>query len=131
MTQGWRTSTNQKPEWEIGKDEFFRRLNLTERDFEARLSLPDIKTVTRVLPLRDLANIESVVPLSQALLLEIVSKIKTFDGQLPFKNSKIVPYKVDPLNLKIGQKFAYRENYQGLLETLPNIFNKYYISRGL
>src|SRR3989344_3864690 len=111
----------QKPEWEIGKDEFFRRLNLTERDFEARLSLLDIKTVTRIVPLRSLTHIESVVPLSQALLFEIISKIKTVDGKLPFKNSEVSLCRIDPRNLKIGQKFAYRENYQGLLETLPNI----------
>lgn len=120
----------QKPEWEISKNEFFRRMNLTERDFEAKLSLPDLHAIKRIVPLKSLSLVESVVPLSHALLFELISKIRTMDGQLPFKNSKISLCKVDPRNLKIGQKFAYRENYQGILETLPNILQKFAIAGG-
>ena len=120
-----------KLEWEIGKAEFFRRLNFTEREFEARLALPDLKAVGKVIPLRNMEHIESIAPLSQALLLEIIRKIRTVDGQLPFKNSKICLGRVDARQLKIGQKFIYREKYQGLLENLPEIINRFAIADGL
>ncbi|MEK7560142.1 MAG: hypothetical protein AAB522_02490 [Patescibacteria group bacterium] len=121
----------QKPKWEIKKEEFLRRLNFTEKDFEAKLSLPDLKAVAKVIPLRDMPEIESIAPLSQALLWEIIRKIKTFDGQRPFTNSKMYLGRIDARQLKIGQKFVYREKYQGLLENLPQIIKKFAIADGL
>ena len=38
--------------------------------------------------------------------------------------------RVDPRHLKIGQKFAYRENYLGLIEEVPDIFRRFAISPG-
>lgn len=119
------------PEWEIAKGEFLRRLACSESDFKAKLKLPNIKAVKRVIPLRYLRHIESVVPVSQDMLFYLISKMATLDGRRPFEHSSLQLFKVDPNHLKIGQKFAYRENYQGLLEEIPGMLNQFVIATGL
>ena len=55
----------------------------------------------------------------------------TLNGFKPFGKAEIEMRKVDPSQLKIGQKYVYRENYQNLLETLPNLFGKFAITGGI
>jgi len=49
----------------------------------------------------------------------------------PFKTSKIDLIKIYPSQLKIGQKFVYRENYQKLLEEMPKIFDEFLVCSGI
>jgi len=51
---------------------------------------------------------------------------KTLDGRLPFQNSTIRQIVVNPHQLKIGQKYAYRENYQKLLENISGVFSDFF-----
>ncbi|MEK9186059.1 MAG: hypothetical protein AAB885_00550 [Patescibacteria group bacterium] len=120
-----------QPEWQIDFPEYLERLHLTERHFRKRLRLPMIGQVKKVLPLRELKEIHSVIPASQELLGYLIANIKTLSGELPFAKAKIEMLKLDPQQLRIGQKFAYRENYVQLLEELSDIFRqKYAINSG-
>lgn len=114
------------PEWQIDFEEYLQRLDLTENGFRSRLGLPSIKMVKKVLPLKDIKNISSVVPINRELLDRLLRSIKTLDGQFPFQKAQFEMLKFDPMQLQIGQKFAYRENYVQLLEDLSDIFAKRY-----
>lgn len=119
-----------KPGWEIEKDEFLKRLHCTEEDFKKELCLPDISSVCHIVPLRYLTIIETAISLKTKVLFRLLRKIPTLDGQYPFKNAEFQFCKIDPRNLKIGQKFVYRETYQEILEKLPQIFEDFPIASG-
>ncbi len=119
------------PEWEISFKDYLRRMRCTPKLFENKLNLPRINDVKKVLPLRNLKNIDSIVPIKKEFLLTIIKKIKTIDGQSPFKDSVIKMIKIDSSHLKVGQKFVYRENYQSMLENLSNIFSDFSIPSGI
>ena len=118
------------PEWRIDQDEYLKRLSFSKKDFKDCLKLPTIKNITQILPLRDIKTIESLIPISFEMLCYLIRRIKTLDGRLPFKDVKMKMVKIDPHQLKIGQKFAYRENYQKLLEEVPGIFNRFLVNTG-
>ncbi len=115
-----------KPEWEIEFEEFLRRLNFTTRKFKESLELPPVNRVKRVLPLRDIAKIVSVIPMSESLLFKMISGVQTNDKQQPFKDASLKIINIDPLQVKIGQKFAYMENWVRLMQDLPGLFSAQY-----
>jgi hypothetical protein len=118
-------------EWKIGSQEYLERLAMNLAEFEDRLQLPNLKTVTKVIPLRGIKKVLAPpIAMSKEMLLYLIRRIKTMDGQLAFPEAQIQIVKIDPRHLKIGQKFAYRENYQELLETVPNLFHRYCATNG-
>ncbi|MDP1719199.1 MAG: hypothetical protein Q8L24_02120 [bacterium] len=124
---------NQLHEWQINFQEYLRRLQLNERGFRNELSLPVVGGLELVIPLKDIRRIASIVPVPNRLLTLLLRKITTLEGGLePFRSSSFQLLKVDPTQLMIGQKFAYRENYVQLLEELADIFReKYAINSGI
>lgn len=120
-----------RPEWEIEKREFLKRVGVSEADFVRELRLPDFRAVQRIVPLRFLRSIESVIPLSHEMLFALVSKMRTQGGQYPFREARLQLCRIDPNHVKIGQRFAYRENYQMLLEEVPGLFGAFAIASGL
>lgn len=118
------------PEWQITAEEYFERINLSVSDFEKNLYLPIVQKINKILPLRDLKVIQSLVPMRKDMLLYLLRRVSTLNGELPFKTADIRMIKADPHYLKIGQKFVYRENYQNLLEKLPNIFSEFLATSG-
>ncbi|MBI2036884.1 MAG: hypothetical protein HYT14_00810 [Candidatus Liptonbacteria bacterium] len=120
-----------RPEWEIEKREFLKRMDVSESDFVRELHLPDFRAVRRIVPLRFLRSIESLIPLTHEMLFALVSKMRTQGGQHPFRNARLQICRIDPNHVKIGQRFAYRENYQMLLEEVPGLFGKFAIASGL
>lgn len=121
------------PEWEIETWEFLTRVDCHGWElFNKRLCLPDFKKVQRIVPLRYLADITSApIPMTMEMLWNLIWRVRTIDGQMPFVRATIELRKVDPHQLKIGQKFVYRENYQSLLENLTGLFGKFAISSGV
>ncbi len=117
-------------EWEIEFKEYLKRLNLSAKEFKSELCLPKLKDVCRILPLRNIKEIQSLIPISSEMLLYLVRRIKTLNGLEPFKNAEIKMGRIGPRHLKIGQKFAYRENYQKLMEDVPNIFERFCVGCG-
>ena len=103
---------------------------LTKLQLEEKLNLPSIEEITKIIPLRDIHKITSLVPMSFDLLLYLLRKIPTLDGRYPFTETSISMTRMDPRNLKIGQKFVYRENYLGLLEEVPDIFQRFAVTPG-
>lgn len=118
------------PEWQIELNEYLKRLNLEIEELEGQLNLPNIKKITKVLPLRNIKTIRSLIPISSDLLLYLLRRIKTLDNRKPFEKVKMRMIKLDPHHLKIGQKFVYRENYQKLLEEVPDIFSRFLVTTG-
>lgn len=119
------------PEWEISFEEYLERIKLNLECFKEQLNLPKINSVKKVIPLRDMLKILSIISIKKDFLEKIIRGIKTIDQTLnPFKSSELGLIKVDPHHLKIGQKFVYRENYQGLLEDMPRIFDEFLTSVG-
>ena len=120
------------PEWEIEKNEFLRRIDASEKEFQNGLCLPSFKAVRRVVPLRYLNDITSApVPMTSKILNNLISHIRTLDQQKPFQKFTAVLGKVDPKQLKVGQKFVYRENYLDLLENLTGLFSRFSIPSGV
>lgn len=120
-------TAHHSPEWQIDFEEYLQHLNLNERDFRNRLQLPAVGKVKRVIPLKDVQKTESILPMTQEFLFQVLRKVKTVDGQVPFSNSEFEMLKIDPLQLRIGQKYAYRENYLGLLEGLSGLFSQQHV----
>ena len=118
-----------RPEWEIPASDFWTRFSADR--FNHGLRLPDINAIEVIVPLRDLAVVESLVPMRRNTLAYFISRIRTLDGQPVFENNDIEMLKLDPRLLKIGQKFAYRENYVHLLESVTDIFDEFMITGGL
>lgn len=117
-------------QWQIEPQEYLKRLNLKQEEFKQRLRLPDIEGITKIIPLRDLKVIQSLIPIDSELVLYLLRQIKTLDSQMPFKNIRIQMFNADPRQLKVGQRFVYRENYLKLLEGLPNTFNQFMVASG-
>ena len=118
-------------EWTIAAPEYFERIELGAKEFKRQLQLPDMEAVTEIVPLRSLKTIASPpIPISHELLAHLIRHIKTLDGRMPFPRAQLQMVKVDPRQLKIGQRFVYRENYQRLLEELPDIFHRYAMAGG-
>lgn len=127
-----KNTAHHSPEWEIDFEKYLEHLNLNERDFRNCLQLPPVGKIKRVIPLKDIQEVGSILPLTQEFLFQILRKVKTLDNQSPFQNSEFEMLKLDPLQLRIGQKYAYRENYIGLLEGLSGIFcQKHAINSGI
>lgn len=118
------------PAWQIDPQEYLKRLNLGREDFRRRLKLPDIDSVSKIIPLRDLKVINSLIPISSEMVLYLLRQIRTLDGQMPFQNIGIQMTRMDPRHLKIGQKFVYRENYQKILESVPEVFRQFMVTAG-
>jgi|GEM_PF-1147932 len=112
------------PDVDICFDEYLDRLRLTERSFRKHLDLPIVGKVKRVLPLKNITEVGSIIPLPNSFLFWLLKNVKTMGGDLPFADSRFELIKFDPLQLRIGQKFAYRENYVELLEKVSDIFRK-------
>ncbi len=117
-----KVSVVKSPEWQMDFEEYLDHLKLNERHFRERLRLPVVSRLRRVLPLKNLKDIRSMIPLANAFLREILIKVRTLDDQLPFAEATFGICYVDPRELKLGQRFVYRENYVALLEELPNLF---------
>ena len=118
-------------EWEIEKGEYLRRLGCSEQEFSERLQLPKMRGVRRVVPLKHLARVESVIPLSLDLLKKVLREVKTMSGEAPFRRAEFELMSMNPSHLLVGQKLAYRENYQNLLENVPSFFGRFAIPPGI
>ena len=116
------------PEWQINCEEYFSRLNLSVQEFTNELHLPAINQLQNIVPLRDLKNVASLVPISFDFLTHLIRRIKTLDGHSPFTTATITLASVDPRMLKIGQQFVYREVYQSLVEEAAGIFQKFCVA---
>ena len=103
-------------QWQIDSKEYLERLGLNKEDFEKQLKFPKIENIRKIVPLREMREVRSIVPIDNDLLSYLIRKIRTLDGQLPFKNSTIRQVVTNPRQLKIGQRYVYRENYQALME---------------
>lgn len=114
------------PLWQISPDEYLQRLGLNLSDFTKALRLPDVAAVQKIVPLRTIREVTSPpIPISQELLAWLLRRTRTMSGQSPFLNATFQTAKIDPRHLKVGQKFIYRENYQRLLEEIPDLFHKF------
>lgn len=111
--------------WQIEPREYLRRLGLKIEEFEERLHLPKVEDITQIIPLRDIHEIQSIVPISVDTLEYLLRQVKTLDGRFVFEKARVRMKKVDPCDLKIGQKFVYREKYASLVENVPNIFSRF------
>lgn len=120
-----------EPEWEIGKEEFLKRLGCSEYEFAEYLSLPKIRNIGRIVPLKHLRTVASLVPISLALLGTLLRRVRTINGELPFRNAKFELSHINPGHCSVGQMFVYRENYQHLLEKLSSLFGTFAIPAGI
>ena len=112
-------------QWQIDSEEYLKRLGLGREDFEKQLKLPRVDDVKKIIPLREIKVVKSIIPINSELLLYLIRRIPTLDGQLPFRHATIRQVVVNPGQLKIGQKYVYRENYQSLLENINDLFHDF------
>lgn len=115
----------------IEKTEFLKRIGCSEKDFVRQLCLPDMEKVGRVISLRSMLEIDTISPISKEMTFRLISQMKTMNGHSPFLNAKIQLAKFDPNHLKVGQRFAYRENLTSVLENLPAFFKKFMVPSGI
>ena len=111
----------------IDKDEFLKRLAYSQEDFKTQLRLPDPEKIKRVISLRSMKKVEAVSPISKEMAFHLISQMRTMNGHYPFRNANIRLTKFDPNSLKVGQRFAYRENITNMLEDLPAFFKDFMI----
>lgn len=115
--------------WQINFEDYLKRLNCSSRKWKQELLLPHTEKVKKIVPLRTLAKIESIMPISKRLLLHTIRQIQTFDGEYPFKNADIKMLRIDPEQLLVGQKYIYRENYSHILENLSRtVFSNFCVT---
>lgn len=118
------------PKWKITQEEYLRRLHMDSEEFVASLHLPKVKRVRTIVPLRDMQNIESLIPISAEMLNYILRSIRTMSGHKAFPRGHVHMLNLDPRQLRVGQKFVYRETYQKIMEDVPNIFKAFLVSNG-
>ena len=112
-------------QWQIDSKEYLARLGLDMDGFKKELKLPKADEVNKIIPLRDMTAVQSIIQINSELLLHLIKRVKTLDGQFPFKYSTIHQEVVNPNQLKIGQKYVYRENYSKILESMTEIFRSH------
>lgn len=112
------------PQWRITPAEYFQRLDLDLEGFKQELHLPRLEDVVQIVPLRDIKKIKSLVPIDREMLLHLLRRVKTLDGRLPFTKASMRSISVDPRQLKIGQRYVYRDNYQKILERGADAFGE-------
>lgn len=115
----------------IEKEEFLKRLGCNEKEFEEKLRLPNLAKIKRVVSLRTMKEVDAISPVSREMTIQLISQMKTMNGHSPFKGANIGLTKFDPNNLKVGQRFAYRENITSVLENLPAFFKKFMVPCGI
>lgn len=113
-----------EPKWQIDFKEYLQRLRCDLKDFREQISFPNVAGVKTVLPLRDLRGIFSLIAINKDLLGKLLRSIPTLNGLYPYKESSFEISCLDSRQLKIGQKFVYRENYQKMLEELTELFQE-------
>ncbi len=105
------------PKWEIGKQDFLARMDCMESDFTRMLYLPDFSKIQMIIPLRFMRSVSELMPIRDDMLRHIISRVKTMNGHNPFAGADIRCTKAIPENLKIGQKFVYREKLTEIIDT--------------
>lgn len=110
---------------EICPSEYLERLYLDRNQFKKRVDPPDIDAVTKIISLKNMKQIQSIIPMNKSILEYIISSIQTEDRQKPFNYCRVELLKLDPRNLFIGQKFIYQEKIQNILEQVPDIFQDF------
>ena len=120
-------------EWEIGKDDYLKRLDCPDLEcLGVFMGLPKIEKMEKIIPLRAMKTIKSLLPMSDKALAYLLSRIKTLDGEhTPYKDSSFRLLKHNPNTFKLGQKYVYREKYIGILEGLSNNFAHFNVVSGL
>ena len=109
------------PKWEILPDDYFSRIGSDPKDFETRLCLPIIPEVRKIIPLRDIRKIQTVIPMTVAMLDYLVRHSKTLDGDLPFAHAELSEIESYPKVLEVGQRFIFREKWIAILEEFPKM----------
>ncbi len=118
-------------EWEIPFEEYLKRTDFSTEHFKKELNIPTLENIKKVVPLRSLRRIDSIALMKNTLLLKLIRQIKTDDNRaFPFANSTIDLVKIDPKQVKVGQKFVYREKYIDMIENLPRVFDGFSIGPG-
>lgn len=114
-------------QWQIDSAEYLTRLGLNREDFEKQLKIPRTRELKQIVPLREMKQVQSIVPINSELLSYLIRKIRTLDGQKPFQNSEIRQVVTNTRQLKIGQRYVYRENYEALLEHgISDLFENFF-----
>lgn len=106
---------------QIDFKEYLDRLSLNNGAFKDLLRLPNVEGVEEVLSLREICEAQSVWPMPTHMMRLILKNVKTMDGQKPFESATFEMQKMGIRQLRIGQRFAYRENYVKLLENISDI----------
>lgn len=114
--------------WKITRDEYLSRLGLNAKEFDSMLYAPRPDDLRSVVPLRNIARIDSLLPMRREMLVFLLRRVRTLDGGLPFANVDARMFKMDPRNLLIGQRFVYREVYQRMVENVPDFFKEFLIT---
>jgi len=108
-------------------------------DFESRtgISLNDLSPVWRpdakIVSLRDIADITGV----QAMPIDYLERLLASVGlegdpsARPYRDCCVKLLRLDPENLRVGQTFVERGKYRALLESFPNFFGDFCLTRGI
>ena len=63
-------------QWQIDSQEYLDRLSLGREDFERLLKLPKTSELRKIIPLREMQHIQSVIPISYFLVCDPEMSIK-------------------------------------------------------
>lgn len=118
------------PKWDIDFGAYAETLGVGRMGFEAQLRLPRVTDIKRVVRLRDIKKITSLVPMSRGFLENLLRRVKTGNGRFPFEESHFRLIGLRPTELRIGQRFVYREKYQQLMEGVADIFRDFMVTAG-
>lgn len=119
--------------WKIPLRELERRLDVCSGQLALSYRAPLDDFVHHVVSLRDIRKVFSVTPLKLELVWEMLKRVRTAEGEQPFKScsmNDITLVSMDPRLLKVGQKFVYREKYTSLLEHVPDLFKGHCLAKG-
>ncbi len=106
---------------QIDFKEYLDRLSLNAGTFKDLLRLPMVESVQEVVSLREIGEARCVMPMSKHMMHLILRSVRTLDGQKPFESATFEMQKMGIRQVKIGQRFAYRENYVKILENISDI----------
>ncbi len=106
---------------QIDFKEYLDRLSLNTGTFKDLLRLPMVEGVEEVVSLREICEARCVLPMPKHMMHLILRSVRTLDGQKPFERATFEMQKMGIRQLRIGQKFAYRENYVKILENISDI----------
>jgi hypothetical protein len=115
-------------------DKLNRKFCIEKQELEDRLHYSlkrNNSEYNLIIPLRDVAVVEDMAFMRQDVLRTIIANIPLRNsGELPYKNSEISIYSLEPKGVKVGQTFVSEQKIIAIMGNMQRVFSEF-VTKGV